>query len=451
MYRQRASLVLTCSILLLSSITVAQSSDLEKGLPTEAGWRSVRWGMSLSEVAAAFGKDFKSKSRSKNELNANVAELGALNNKVILNGVEFEVTLGFNASDRLNHIRFTAKGPRKESFEAIRNSIVQTYGDVYGREFWYFPSGRDRYEGTIFRKGNRLITLKTMSSDQAPFVTGRRIDVNVWVPDSESQFGAPGHYLSSRGVFLRDYLRLDTLNRVRKDPGLLAGIDPDCNLELNRSRQSIRIDCNGKTMVDKTLGATDRVILENSSMRIVSKDGSRPAFFFLLVPELSAAITESFGERVETPKFPAAAALDKKLLKDIHSKHNTKVDYGGHNEVNPIAGKALLVAIRQRKGDELFGWGLQEKIHVDDRAVIVNLAGAYGTAILDPGEHVISAQGYFDQAAQLRMVFEPGRVYYFLHGEISNGRGSFLVRVSEELGQLELGYAYPSRTDRKPG
>jgi hypothetical protein len=36
-------------------------------------------------------------------------------------------------------------------------------------------------------------------------------------------------------------------------------------------------------------------------------------------------------------------------------------------------------------GDELFGWGLQEKIHVDDRAVIVNLAGTHGTAVLDPG------------------------------------------------------------------
>jgi len=221
-------------------------------------------------------------------------------------------------------------------------------------------------------------------------------------------------------------------------------------MQINRTKQSILADCDGKIVLNKTLDVTDRVILENVSIRILSKDGSRPVVFFSTAPELLTAITEAFPERVETLTFTAASAIDKKLLKDIHSKHSTKVDYEGRTEIAPIAGKALLIAIRQRKGYEVFGGSLQEKIHVDDRAVIVNLAGASGTAILDPGEHVISAQGYFDQAAQLRMVFEPGKVYYFLHGADSNGRGSFLVQISEDLGRLELGYAYPSRTDRKP-
>ena len=127
--------------------------------------------MSLSEVAAVFGKDFKSQSRSKNEINANVAELGILNNKVILNGVEFEVTLGFNPSDRLNYIRFTSKNPRKESLDAIRSTLAQIYGKVYGRESIYFPSGGDNSRCIIFRKDNRLIKLRTISSNPALFVT----------------------------------------------------------------------------------------------------------------------------------------------------------------------------------------------------------------------------------------------------------------------------------------
>jgi len=268
----------------------------------------------------------------------------------------------------------------------------------------------------------------------------------VSVPPSEADFGVRGRYGFAGNVSLRSEVSPETLNAMRKKLVRESNaVEEACVLEINGALQSVKATCNKKVVIDKVLEDQDRIILETPGMQLWAKGNPKPLFFKFLSDEIFTWIAEAFPNRTQQISFPAASKIDKKLLNDADSKHGTHPDYENRRELVLDPGKALVVVIRPREYDEGFGWGLQEKIHIDDHAEIVNLAGTYSSVQIEPGEHTITGQGIWNQATQLRMNFESGKIYYFLHGS------EFLRRVSGDLGQFEMSYAYPSVTQRKPG
>lgn len=62
--------------------------ELESQLPEEAGWRGARWGMTVQEVANAFGARFAEDKRAAKDRSAKVAQRGHLKSRVPLDGFE---------------------------------------------------------------------------------------------------------------------------------------------------------------------------------------------------------------------------------------------------------------------------------------------------------------------------------------------------------------------------
>jgi hypothetical protein len=407
--------------------------DLAKNLPDENGWRAARWGMTLSEVAGAFGNDFISEKRSKEDKEAVSATLGQLRTKIPLDGYDYEVKFGFDRSDRLNSVDLHCGRAPKEALDAVQNMLAQRFGKP--RRIFRLGVSRIFVRTTFWLWGNRVVAF----GDGSPGIfrtTSYNFHVSISTGDTERD-QEPG--LNFAGdIWLRQAGKGD-------QPGCIMAINPD--------GPSVKATCGGsknpKVVLDRTLTPRDSVFLESPYKSIVElnflcfKLEDRGCVFFQVPDDIVATMEEWLPDRIQRISLPSGAPIDPKTLKDIDSKHTTRPDRSDPKMPTPVPGKAVLVAIRP-----LSGWSLQEKIHVDDRVVLVNDEGTHSFTEVEPGEHLIAAQG-FKSAAALRMDLESGKVYYFLHGPAGNTLSQSLVQLSDDLGQVWVSWTVPSRMERK--
>jgi len=411
----------------------ALGADLEKSLPDENGWRAAHWGMTLSEVSAAFGTDFVTEKRSKDDKDSIYAILGRLRTRIPLDGYDYEVKFGFDRSDRLNHVVLNCGRAPIEAMEAVRSMLAQRFGKprrVFRMGF-----------STMFRRTTYWLSgnLAVGFGDGSPGVFRTKsynFDVSVSTGETERDH-EPGLNLAGQ-IWLREAGR---------------GNSPGCIMAMNPEGPSVKVTCgakNSKAVLDRTLTPRDSVIVESPVKSFAEpnflcfKLEDRGCVFFQLADDVVATIEEWLPGRIQRLSLPSGAPIDPKTLKDIDSKHTTRPERGAPKMPVPVPGKAVLVAIRP-----VSGWSLQEKVHVDDRVVLVNDEGTHSFTEVEPGEHLIAAQG-FKTAAALRMNLESGKVYYFVHGRAGDSLSQSLVQLSDDLGQVWVSWTVPSRTERKP-
>ena len=155
------------------------------------------------------------------------------------------------------------------------------------------------------------------------------------------------------------------------------------------------------------------------------------------------AMTQAFGNRAIRVQFAEHAdRVDKKTVADLQSKHDVKIDKKNHPLPKVEQGRALIVVVCPRIPTWSKVSGNQFKVHANDRAVIVNKAGTYSFAYLDPGEYMLVSQS--ENASGFRIKLEAGQEYYFLQNILYGNfkLGTALSRNSKELVMQELTGAY---------
>jgi hypothetical protein len=182
-------------------------------------------------------------------------------------------------------------------------------------------------------------------------------------------------------------------------------------------------------------GATKSYLIE------VSRDSS---------DEILQKAKAAFGDRVTIVDFPEKATrIEKKLLKDLQSKHEFKIDRANRPlpVVNP--GKALVVLVCPALAGIYLNKGVQVKLHANDMVVAVNKLGTYSFAYLDPGPYKLVSQA--DNASAIDISLEAGKDYYFMQDTFMGTLkwATVLSRHSKEVVLYELSGADYSNWKRK--
>jgi hypothetical protein len=169
-----------------------------------------------------------------------------------------------------------------------------------------------------------------------------------------------------------------------------------------------------------------------------------------ITDRVMGTMMQTFGDRVSKVEFTELAnSVDKSSIADLQSKHDLKVDKKNHPVPTVEASKALIVVVCPPLAARKAGKGNQFKVHANDRAVIVNKAGTYSFAYLDPGEYMLVSQS--QNASGFRIKLEAGQEYYFLQNTLYGAfkQGTLLSRNSKELVMYELNGAYYADWKRK--
>jgi hypothetical protein len=166
--------------------------------------------------------------------------------------------------------------------------------------------------------------------------------------------------------------------------------------------------------------------------------------------EIMQKAKAAFGDRVTIVDFPEKATrIEKKLLKDLQSKHELEIDKA--NRPRPVvnAGKALVVVVCPALAGIYLDKGNQVKLHANDTVVAVNKLGTYSFAYLDPGPYRLVSQA--GNATAIDISLEAGKDYYFLQDTFMGTLKSATVlsRHSKELVLYELSGADYANWKRK--
>jgi hypothetical protein len=284
----------------LVSAPNAFAQELDAQLPTEEGWRGIRWGTTVEDVAKAFGASFAEDKRSAKDKTAKVAQRGHLKSKVRLDGFEYEVTLGFNPSERLNAVTFTCQKPTKEHIDEVRQRFLRQFGETHGRDreySVYVPEGVRIDPGIAelltWRQDSRIVSLNRMEVRPNAFQTVRRMLISVVTHDTEDDFGVKG-YRSFVGEILWSRTERDTrfcalsVSPVAKSVRVSCGNKGELQVELDLAKDPVRFQ----------LGPAGRAgSLAIQSLTIV-RNGSEP-IRLSVASDIIDFIRQSFPDHVQ--------------------------------------------------------------------------------------------------------------------------------------------------------
>jgi len=206
-------------------------------------------------------------------------------------------------------------------------------------------------------------------------------------------------------------------------------------------------------------------------MEYVTPAGSVETHMFQIPEKFAPQVLErakrDFGDRVVVTDVRRGVDIDRRTLKDLHSKHSFELaeDLKNHPIPELMPDKALIVVVypvfesfksglvigpkeKHSPGNDPFT--NQVKIHANDRVVLVNKVGRYGFAYLDPGAYQIAVQSVFANALQITL--EAGKAYYFLEEDIQPDMPSLEIQLSQhskELVMFRLSESYYGTWQRK--
>lgn len=134
--------------------TLPTISDLSKDAPSSAGWRMLRWGMTVDEVLQTLPGTSERQKASKVELRRGVVEdaettiQAKLKKKVVYDQLEYEVRFGFNKGGQLALIWLRCVKAKKESLATEMAAFTDLLGKPSAQKE-YNPSGGVSVSGAL--------------------------------------------------------------------------------------------------------------------------------------------------------------------------------------------------------------------------------------------------------------------------------------------------------------
>lgn len=118
-------------IMVIMGATLGAGTDWKSEAPSTLGWRSIRRDMTMDEVLRSMpGEAVRDKDQKYKE--GPIHLQAKLTKKVSIDGLDYEVTFGFDSAGRLDWLKFICNKTKSQSFESVTNELTELFGEPAG-------------------------------------------------------------------------------------------------------------------------------------------------------------------------------------------------------------------------------------------------------------------------------------------------------------------------------
>ncbi|MFN8091117.1 MAG: hypothetical protein U0599_02595 [Vicinamibacteria bacterium] len=151
------------------------TTDWKAQAPSENGWRAVTPSMTVDEVTRALAGEESTTKKVKYSDGASGWQT-QLKKRIRVDGIEYEVSVYFDAEKHLQSIALFSNKVKKQTFAEVTVALVGLFGEPTNKEETAGPDG-SKTETTSWKRNGTTLRVTYATVPLGGFVTGRIVTV----------------------------------------------------------------------------------------------------------------------------------------------------------------------------------------------------------------------------------------------------------------------------------